>query len=203
LDIDPSELVFGLYPNSDGSMSIFMADALDNGAGYSAELGKKENFTRLLNDTRGALSEEWNDITHAICTASCIDCLRSYDNRSLHGSLDWRLALDMLDLLAGEPLKVSRWFDLGVSVVEGMATTELLPLEVGRHDSGVPYIANADSGRVVMLGHPLWQRDEDVAVEAQILAMDDLEAQHGPNGITQSDPFEVSRHPLSLLRWLM
>jgi len=203
LDVDPSELVFGLYPQSDGSMSIFMADALDNGAGYADELGKHENFTKLLTDTRESLTDEWTHKSHTACTSSCIDCLRSYDNRSLHGSLDWRLALDMLDLLAGDPLKNSRWFELGAQVAAGMSTTELLPLRAGQHESGVPFVANDRSGRVVMLGHPLWQRDEDAAVEAQIVAKDDIEAEFGINGIAQSDPFEISRHPLLLLRWLM
>ncbi len=203
LDVDPSELVFGLYPNGDGSMSVFMADALDNGAGYAAELGKEENFLRLLTDTRLMLSDEWNAKDHSACTSSCIDCLRSYDNRNLHGSLDWRLALDMLDLLADQPLKDSRWFDLGAQVATGISTTGLMQLETGQHESGVPFVVNRATGKAVMLGHPLWQRDEDAAVEAQIVAKDDIEAAHGPNGIVQSDVFEVSRHPLALLRWLM
>ena len=203
LDIDPAELVSGLYPNSDGSMSVFIADALDNGAGYAAELGKAENFTRLLNDTRQLLTEKWTSEAHSACTSSCIDCLRSYDNRNLHGSLDWRLALDMLDLLAGEPLQEGRWFDFGFDVAQGLSATELMPMNVGRHDSGVPFLTNPESGKAVLLGHPLWQRDEDQAVEMQILAKDDVEAKFGPRGTTQSDPFEVSRHPLALMRWLM
>jgi hypothetical protein len=84
-----------------------------------------------------------------------------------------------------------------------MSATELMPIYAGQHESGVPFLANRESGRAVMLGHPLWQRDEDMAVEDQILAKDDIEAVHGSNGITQSDVFEVSRHPISLLRWLM
>lgn len=44
LDIDPQELEFGLYPTSQGSMTVFIADALDNGAGYAAELGSEDNL---------------------------------------------------------------------------------------------------------------------------------------------------------------
>ena len=203
LDIDPSELVFGLYPNRDGSMSVFMADALENGAGYAAEIGKADNFTKMLTDTRLRLAERWNSHDHAACTSSCIDCLRSYDNRSLHGQLDWRLALDMLDLLAGEELDNSRWFDAGADLALGMSTTGLMGLQSGRHESGVPFIHNEQSGKAVMIGHPLWQRDDDVAVEAQIIAKDDIESEFGPNSTVQSDVFEVSRRPLALLRWLM
>ena len=41
LDIDPQELVSGLQPINDGSMEVFLADALDNGAGYCNELGRQ------------------------------------------------------------------------------------------------------------------------------------------------------------------
>lgn len=203
LDIDPGELVFGLYPTSEGAMTVFMADALDNGAGYAAELGKRSNFSALLTDTRKMLNEEWNDKSHSACTSSCIDCLRSYDNRSLHGSLDWRLALDMLDLLAGEPLLPARWFDLGLSVAAGIASTSLLSLEPGQTGAGVPFVANRATGKAVVLGHPLWQRNDDHAVEDQINALDEVEASHGRDGVTQSCVFDASRRPLAVIRSLL
>ena len=49
---------------------------------------------------------------------SCPDCLRSWDNRRHHSGLDWRLALDMLDLAAGEPLAMQRWMPLGLGLAE-------------------------------------------------------------------------------------
>lgn len=203
LDIDPGELVFGLYPTSEGAMTVFMADALDNGAGYAAELGRRENFGMLLTDTRKLLNEEWNERSHSVCTSSCIDCLRSYDNRSLHGSLDWRLALDMLDLLADEPLLPIRWFDLGRKVAAGIAATSLVSLEAGETAGGVPFVANRATGKAVVLGHPLWQRNEDHAVEEQIIAIDEVEASHGSRGVAQSCVFDASRRPLSVIRSLL
>ena len=56
LDIDPQELVMGLQARVvDGNPSarVFLADALDNGAGYAVELGKPEVFARIL-DQRAA-----------------------------------------------------------------------------------------------------------------------------------------------------
>ena len=106
LDIDPQELIMGLQARVvDGNPSarVFLADALDNGAGYAVELGKPRVFARILDQARRELTAAWEDPAHAhICTVSCPDCLRSYDNRRLHGALDWRLALDMMDLAAGE-----------------------------------------------------------------------------------------------------
>ncbi|GAA4116108.1 DEAD/DEAH box helicase [Knoellia locipacati] len=203
LDIDPQELEFGLYPTSQGSMTVFIADALDNGAGYAAELGSEDNFRELLSTTRLALERDWNEKAHSACASSCLDCLRSYDNRRLHGALDWRLALDMLDLLAGEALAPSRWFDLGLETARGIASTRLMSLEAGQTEGGVPYLAHRDRGKAVLLGHPLWQRDEDYAVDEQIIAIDELEDSLGAHGTTQSDVFEALRKPLSLLRWLM
>ena len=113
LDIDPQELVMGLQARvvaGDPSARVFLADALDNGAGYAVELGKPTVFARILDQARQELTTAWEDPAHArYCTVSCPDCLRSYDNRRLHGALDWRLALDMLDLAAGKPLKTERW----------------------------------------------------------------------------------------------
>jgi DEAD/DEAH box helicase domain-containing protein len=205
LDIDPGELEFGLYPGSDGSMGVFMADALDNGAGYAAELAQPHNFKALLRTTRTVLTEEWSAKRHAACNASCLDCLRSYDNRRFHGMLDWRLALDMLDLLADEPLKMGRWFDLGWDVAEGIVNNRLSPgsLQAGRTEEGVPYVFRPQAAKAVMLGHPLWHRSEDYATEEQINALDDIRDLVSVREVIPSDVFEMARNPLNLLRWLM
>lgn len=97
----------------------------------------------------------------------------------------------------------SRWFDLGLETARGIASTRLMSLEAGQTEGGVPYLAHRDRGKAVLLGHPLWQRDEDYAVDEQIIAIDELEDSLGSQGTTQSDVFEALRKPLSLLRWLM
>ena len=203
LDIDPSELEFGLHPASGVTMSVFFADALDNGAGYAAELGKKDNFEQLLVETRAEISEEWSHKNHAACVASCLDCLRSYDNRRLHGVLDWRLALDMLDLLAGEPLRLSRWVELGTQAAQGLVDTSLMSVASGSTASGYPFVANSDSGKAVLIGHPLWHRQEIHATEEQIESLDELADEYGASMVTQSDAYQALRQPLQLLRWMM
>lgn len=200
LDIDPQELVFGLHPQSDGSMSVFMADALDNGAGYAAEIALPGNFDRLLRRTRRDLTDEWSAKPHTQCTSSCLDCLRSYDNRRLHGSLDWRLALDMLDLLAGESLQSFRWFDLGRETANGIAQTSLMQLDAGQTSGGVPFVRDGVSGNAVVIGHPLWWHDVDHHVDDQVAAIDEL---GGPAKARQTDVFEALRRPLVVLRRLM
>ena len=88
LDVDPQELIVGLQPvrrRETPTYDIFVADALENGAGYASEIGRAEVFRKLLQDTRHALTERWEMVEHRSCTSSCPDCLRSYDNRRLHG----------------------------------------------------------------------------------------------------------------------
>lgn len=203
LDIDPNELEFGLHPASGTTMSVFFADALDNGAGYAAELGKRDNFERLLMEARADLTDEWNHKGHAACAASCLDCLRSYDNRRLHGALDWRLALDMLDLLAGEPLRLGRWVELGLQAATGLVETSLMSLTSGSTASGFPYVANASSGKAVLIGHPLWHRQEVLATEEQIESLDEVADLDGISTVTQTDVYQALRQPLQLLRWMM
>ncbi|MCZ4499986.1 MAG: rhlE 2 [Marmoricola sp.] len=201
LDIDPQELVFGLHPQGDGSMQVFLADALDNGAGYAAEIGTGKNFEKLLSDTRISLRDLWTEKAHADCNSSCLDCLRSYDNSRVHGSLDWRLALDMLDLLAGEDLPLSRWLDLGQQAASGIAATSLINLQAGVTSEGIPYVHNAGTKKSVFIGHPLWWRSEDRAVEEQIIAIDELATKS--SAVAQSDVFEALRRPLSVIRRLV
>ena len=68
LDIDPQELVMGLQARVvDGNPSarVFLADALDNGAGYAVELGKPRVFARILDQARRELTAAWEDPAHA------------------------------------------------------------------------------------------------------------------------------------------
>jgi DEAD/DEAH box helicase domain-containing protein len=203
LDIDPQELAAGLQPISDGSMAVFLADTLDNGAGYANDLGDKQRFADLLHGVRHDLAREYGKTSHAQCDTSCPDCLRSYDNRRLHGALDWRLALDMLDLAAGEPLDEGRWVDRGAAIAGGLANTPTMNLICGQLDNGVSYVGSADQTSAVLLGHPLWRRNLDHAVEVQALALDDLESELGFQRVHQVDVFTATRRPLAVLKCLL
>lgn len=203
LDIDPMELVAGLHPLGQGQMGIFLADALDNGAGYAIELGREDNFSRLLTETRARLIADWTRPEHTYCSSGCVDCLRSYDNRFLHHFLDWRLALDMLDMLAGEAPKLDRWTNLGEQVAEGLSRTTLMTVTTSHTSTGVPYVHNRDTGGVVLLGHPLWPRKGEPAVSDLSTALHELASRFGSDSVAQSDVWEAARRPLQILRLLM
>ncbi len=165
LDTDPADLVAGLQPLQDGGLrtySIYIADALENGAGYSSELARGSHLENILLSVAEASAQVWESATHESCDPSCADCLRSYDNAQIHGLLDWRLALDMADLALGRSLNLQRWFKLGEE------TTHAFRRAYEEHLGGAGGLAVEDlrgvpiifCGReAVVLGHPLWRRD--------------------------------------------
>ncbi len=162
LDIDPSEVAVGLQPRRVGDVvtaGIYVADQLENGAGYATELGRGERLLHVVERIVDGLGEVWSAAAHVDCDSSCPDCLRSYDNRHLHSSLDWRLALDLAELCLGRPLSVERWRDVGRAATRRFANAfgeALGTIELGE-EAGVPFVAHG--GKVVGLGHPLWRVD--------------------------------------------
>ena len=166
------------------------------------ELGKPKVFARILDQARQELTTAWENPAHAgYCTVSCPDCLRSYDNRRLHGALDWRLALDMMDLAAGGSLKTDRWLARGPSQARAFAqstggwlTAELV--------DGLPVLFNKEDRKAVILGHPLWRRDEDHYTDQQRHAVDIVTTNTDVNTIELSDLYEIDRQPLAVLRYL-
>jgi len=119
LDIDPSEFRTGRQRCLIGDTAteqLFLADALENGAGYTRWAADPDNLkmalTRYLDGklTERGVLDKWMDPAHAKdCDRSCPDCLRNYSNRFSHGILDWRLGLDMSDVALGRPIDTNRW----------------------------------------------------------------------------------------------
>lgn len=199
LDLDPKEIVVGLQPvtlDETLTSAIFVADALDNGAGYALELGDPDRFNRVLANISTDLAAYWADPAHSDgCDSSCPDCLRSYDNRRIHGHLDWRLGLDMVDLLANRPLDVSRWLGNGLARAEQFADSfdDVEALEV----AGLPVVRKADTRKAVFIGHPLWRTNPAYFNDQQAEVADVLEEDHGFE-CQASDFFVLERNPLSV-----
>ncbi|SFR11758.1 DEAD/DEAH box helicase domain-containing protein [Lentzea waywayandensis] len=202
LDVDPQELVVGLQPvrrHESPTYDVFIADALENGAGYASEIGHVEVFRTLIQDTRRELSARWEKAEHGACTSSCPDCLRSYDNRRLHGALDWRLALDMLALAAGDALATDRWFVRGHMLARGFVSTNETDLAAHNVD-GIPVVLNTRNERAVALGHPLWRREPHLLNEKQHSTAEHVKERLGASTVLWSDPYEMDRLPLAVLR---
>lgn len=162
LDVDPSEVTVGLQPRRAGDVvtaGIYVADQLENGAGYASELGRGDRLVRVVARIADDLGAIWAAASHQGCDSSCPDCLRSYDNRHLHPMLDWRLALDIAELALGRRAAADRWASVNRRTAGRFADAfndALGHIEVGEH-AGVPFVAHGQ--RVIGLGHPLWRPD--------------------------------------------
>lgn len=163
LDIDPAELQAGLQAMRLGASQtrrIFLADSLENGAGYARQLAIPERMDEVIAAMRSTSANLFTSARHQRdCDTSCPDCLRSYDNRFLHSLLDWRLALDAADLAAGEELTLSRW--LGRQQEEAMSfartvTSARLPI-LARPAGPLWSLYAPSTGVALILTHPLWR----------------------------------------------
>ena len=215
LDIDTQELRVGIQPvaalgASTHTARIFLADSLENGAGYATHIGTAEFFGILLEKLLGYGAEHFASEQHSsACDTSCPDCLRSYENRQVHALLDWRLALDISELAAGKSLDTWRWF--------GRVNTLALPvLETLREDNAflqtfgeLHAIVLPTTKRIALLGHPLWSIHSDYFNSAQATAV--VEAIERARGLGASSAFDavrmwdlwtLARHPDKIIEWL-
>ncbi|MEW9836219.1 DEAD/DEAH box helicase [Mesorhizobium marinum] len=180
LDVDPGEFRIGRQPfRKDGceTEQVFVADALENGAGYSRWAANPVNLREALLSYHAVVSPKWQADHHARdCDRSCPDCLRNYANRFSHGILDWRLALDMADLVLGNPLPAGRWIGSSAEDSAVKAFTRLCA------DAGTPVTEDYANGlaflsngrKALVLGHPLWHTMEGYLQAEQSAARDEL-----------------------------
>jgi DEAD/DEAH box helicase domain-containing protein len=204
LDVDPRELEIGLqpFPLEQGlGRRIFLADQLENGAGYATQLGQPDVLDRVFGRIFAEVAPKFEAEIHAReCDASCPDCLRSYDNRRLHSFLDWRLALDVADLAVGHSLTISRWLGRAEPNVHTFATAfNVVPLHLGELWGAV----EESTGRVAIFGHPLWRRDEAYWVDEQVDAADLAIQNHGATEVAAFDLHVLGRAPQNVFAWMI
>jgi ATP-dependent helicase YprA (DUF1998 family) len=161
LDVQSRELAVGIWlePRAEDEPRgwIYLADALENGAGYCTHLGQPEQLQRLVLEAAQYL-EQLEEPGHAAsCDSSCYDCLRGYQNQPFHPLLDWRLARDWLDLAAGREFNVSRWTNHEEAVATSFAG--IIGARVEPLDGGA--IAIVRDAQLWVVTHPLEQTDFD------------------------------------------
>ncbi|MGW5702390.1 DEAD/DEAH box helicase [Amycolatopsis japonica] len=187
LDVEPDELKVGVFPNPvDGKPrgAAFLADSLANGAGYATHLGA--NLETLLSQA-SKLADEYRDhaVTGAGCDSSCYRCLRDHSNTSYHPLLDWRLAVDLLDILTKDDLDLGPARTLGIKLADAFAADfKGTPSVV----DGVPAVLIDDDRSDVVVAHPL-ERLEAADLTAISAACAKLAARRGdtPSVVTTYD----------------
>ena len=160
LDVQGRELRVGLWlePRSDQAARgwIFLADALENGAGYCTHLGAEPQLRKLIGSAGDYLAE-LEDETRHVCDSSCYDCLRAYENQAYHALLDWRLARDWLDLVQDRPLDTARSAKIEREVARSF--TMAFDGELIQLDGDVWLITL--HGRAILVSHPMESPEED------------------------------------------
>ncbi|MEU6250460.1 DEAD/DEAH box helicase [Glycomyces sp. NPDC047010] len=208
LDIEQSELEVGIQPTLCGdtvSARVFLADALDNGAGYALEIGESATFEMLLKSIRDETGRRLRNAPHGqACTSSCPGCLRNYENRFNHWALDWRLGLDVVDLILGHTLDPSRWADRTAALMQSFAEGYGPHFQIEQETiAGLPVlVAREDPGSAVVVGHPLWRHEEphwNAAVRGAAAALRDRGLAH----VAVSDTFVLDRTPIKVFNMLL
>jgi DEAD/DEAH box helicase domain-containing protein len=206
LEVGPGELQVGLQPQLVGqavTRRIFLADSLENGAGYSSQLGQEKVLLRVLDRLVSDFARDFEAARHADCDSSCPDCLRSYDNRHLHSVLEWRLALDVAELAAGQSLTFARWLPRGRLLTEDFVSAfrEAIPLqavEVGQ----LPAVFAPARRRLAFFGHPLWRLEPIYYGEEQVEAEDAARETFQASETKAFDIYSLGRKPFDMYTWL-
>ena len=200
LDMARQELVAGVHtgPHKDGhAMYAFLADSLENGAGFSTHLGTAPGLEPFMDDVTALITELRLPEHAGICKSSCPRCLRDYSNMAVHPLLDWRLAADLLAVLRGSDIpddaqrgarSLSSLQSLlgGEVVVQG--PTPSLHLTYHRK----PW--------VVIAKHPL-EACEGNLVSPRLLPVLDAARQHTQNAarVLVADWFTLEKSPVHIL----
>lgn len=208
LDIDYSELEVGLQPYRNGSTvssRVFIADALDNGAGYSLELGQEDTLEGLLRKVQVDMGVRLRQRAHAqSCSSSCPGCLRNYENRFNHWALDWRLGLDVANLALGDPIDLQGWSDLSRERVESFVAAygPHLDIEVEQFEDLPVLINRGGKGKAVVIGHPLGRRDPSGWSDVVKRCAANLTSQ-GIVSVQIADAFVLDRTPIEVFNMLV
>ncbi|MFC4040944.1 DEAD/DEAH box helicase [Dactylosporangium siamense] len=193
LDIGPNEIEIGVHPRLRSDIlvgEVFIADSLENGAGYASRLAEK--FEVLL-DEADEHTERLRHHNVEPCDSSCHACLRDYGNRAWHPLLDWRLAIDLLDLLRGRQLDVNRQEQRDIIAARSFAKDFKFTVST---EAGVPVIAGRPDRHLAVF-HPF----ENLAVGSTSPRVASVRAAY-PNVLCTSS-FELLRRPGLLVGDLM
>lgn len=200
LDILPLELSAGIYSGvtADGvpTVQAFLADTLENGAGFSTHLGSKQFLPQFLEAVSTYLAELELEDHPELCDSSCYRCLRDYANMAYHALLDWRLARDLFGVLrdgvlhidkAEESAALKRWaaaYGAAILEVPGVASA-MLTTQYGTY--------------AVVIRHSFEGSDSGVMSKRLADALADIESEHQCDGVVFVDAFTVDRDPRRVL----
>jgi DEAD/DEAH box helicase/Helicase conserved C-terminal domain len=203
LEVQSNEMRVGLLVRhlDDNGAEVFIADSLENGAGYSTYLGSEAGFAALRAETTDYVNSMLRSSTHSsACDSACYDCLKDYSNSAYHPLLDWRLGSDMLDLASGKPLDVASWAPRELQIAETIAEDfDGTLIDLGGSLRGVRF-----GPKMVAICHPLeavlpYRPDRPTGfperVARAVIAAEDEGFSLGDGTLQFRDSFDLYRRP--------
>lgn len=179
LDVEPGELSVGVYPSGFGTEvkgEAFLADVLENGAGYCTFLGQDENLAALFSHVEAFMSElQSHSNAGDICDSSCYECLRDYRNMPYHPLLDWRLAVDLGSLACNSTLDVDRYKDQAAGLADKFAAG--FPGWTTFEVNGLSGVKDEEDEQAFLVIHPLENQHRDYFSERVAEAVLEVESQ--------------------------
>jgi hypothetical protein len=191
LQIESRELNVGLYfePLRDEAIRAwaYLADSLENGAGYATYLARPVVFEEAL-EVASRYLRRLESPEHD-CDSSCYDCLRDYHNMRLHPLLDWRLARDMLTLLRGGALPLDQYAEIERSRATVLAEeADGEPIELAGECHGMLV-----KDQVVVIVHPLEDTESDVTGRVALARADAESRVSDPSNVHCLDSYRLLR----------
>lgn len=197
LDVQPMEFSAGVHVGAgDLPVRAFLADFLENGAGFSTWLGSpagaEDWFSKM-----DVIAAAWEDPSHAeTCLASCYDCLRDYHNMAHHPLLDWRLGRDLLGYCRTGSLSVPA--DYGQESLKAWSDAVGGRFSEMEGGGGFATIETNGTRVAVIVRHALEAFDNDEMSDRLVDAMSEAEAS-GVYATVAVDAFTLDRQPREAL----
>jgi len=169
LDIDPEEIEIasihgGINIRGNITGEIMLADHLPNGSGFVDWIAS--HWDELLENIATRKNRFTAKVFDCSCQSSCYKCLLSYRNKSLHGLLDWKLGLDLINYLNNprytcglsidnEKNIYNEWYNNASKLVSKIDRAFPKAIQV-INDLNVPAFKVIQDDILYLLSHPLW-----------------------------------------------
>jgi hypothetical protein len=213
LDVDPEEFEIvepRVQVDVHGALVpvLQVADELVNGSGLTDRLsqipaGAKvpvalDVIQKILGQPQEAPLKELIDPDHVReCVTGCYRCLHRYGNQAYHGLLDWRLGLDVLQMLSKPGFVagldgdfsspgLASWPQLAMRLAQDAATL-CSPGSKVEVIAGLPIFSLRTGGRRAAVVHPFWAED---AIQEAMPALAELMVSES---LVLVSTFELSR----------